>query len=73
MDQEPADKCATDVDSILKCLADHVHGRGELSATQIRAAEILLRRAPQGDAPEPGPPEREPVTQVRNVLVRPRG
>lgn len=56
-------------DSILECLADHVHGRAELSATQIRAAEILLRRAAQSEAPAGGPAEREPVTEVVNILV----
>ena len=61
-----------DLDSILRCLAEHVHGRAELSATQIRAAEILLRRAAQGEAPASAQSERDPVTEVRNILVPPR-
>ena len=31
-------------EEIIACLIAHVKGRGEMSATQIRAAEILLRK-----------------------------
>jgi hypothetical protein len=71
MDQDASAESGMDTESILKCLADCVHGRGELSATQIRAAEILLRRAAQDEAPAASS-ERAPVTEIRNVLVRPR-
>ena len=65
---DPNQDAEVDSAAIVHCLADHVLGDRELSATQIRAAEILLRRASRADD---SAPEREPVT-VRNVLVRPR-
>ena len=71
MDSDESAEPGLEPDSILKCLADCVHGRGEMSATQIRAAEILLRRLSQVDTPT-GASERAPVLEVRNVLVRPR-
>ena len=71
MDPDCLPRPKPDVESILERLTEHVHGRADLSATQVRAAEILLRRAPQGEEPAAEPAERAPVTEVRNVLVRP--
>lgn len=59
-----------DVDRLIARLADHVLGNAELSATQIRAAEILLRRSQKQDDQGEAEPKREPVTEIRNVIVR---
>ena len=59
-----------DVDRLIARLADHVLGTAELSATQIRAAEILLRRSQKQEDQSEAEPKREPVTEIRNVIVR---
>jgi hypothetical protein len=61
-----------EVDRLIARLAGHVLGEAELSATQIRAAEILLRRSRPRDDQGAGEPKREPVTEIRNVIVRAR-
>jgi hypothetical protein len=57
------------VDLLVERLTDHLLGHAELSATQIRAAEILLRRAAQEGAPS-GAIRVQPITEARNVIVR---
>jgi hypothetical protein len=72
MDERKDDPAPIDVGRLIARLADHVLGEAELSATQIRAAEILLRRSqPQADQGA-SQPNREPVTEIRNVIVRAR-
>lgn len=70
MEQPKGGEAPIEVDRLIRRLADHVLGDADLTATQIRAAEILLRRSqPQEGA---GEPAREPVTEIRNVIVRAR-
>ena len=57
------------VELLIERLTDHLLGHVELNATQIRAAEILLRRAAQETRPAGGL-ERNPITEARNVIVR---
>jgi hypothetical protein len=73
MDESKSGTAPIEVERLVARLADHVLGEAELSATQIRAAEILLRRSQQQeDQAGAGEPKREPITEIRNVIVRPR-